>query len=127
MKFFFIILFSLFINLKSFAAEEMIGMPKHKWSFNGLTGKFDKSSLQRGYKVYREVCAACHGIRHISYRDLKGIGYTKDEIKIIASEYEVIDGPDDELIFAILLFGNVKIELPKSSCLLELLTVLDLE
>jgi len=96
MKFFFIILFSLFINLKSFAAEEMIEMPKHKWSFNGLTGKFDKSSLQRGYKVYREVCSGCHSMNLLYYRDLIDIGFSTDEVKAIASEYTVLDGPNDE-------------------------------
>ncbi len=69
---------------------------KQNWPFNGIFGRFDKSSLQRGFKVYSEICAACHGIRHISYRDLAGIGYTPDEIKVIAGEYEVIDGPNDE-------------------------------
>ena len=59
-------------------------------------GRFDESSLQRGFQVYREVCAACHGIRHISYRDLKGIGYSDDEIKVIASDYQVLDGPNDD-------------------------------
>ena len=69
---------------------------EQKWPFNGIFGRFDESSLQRGFQVYREVCAACHGIRHISYRDLKGIGYTNDEIKVIAGDYEVVDGPNDE-------------------------------
>ncbi len=78
------------------SADSDVELIKQNWPFSGIFGRFDKASLQRGFKVYREVCAACHGIRHISYRDLKGIGYTKDEIKIIASEYEVIDGPDDE-------------------------------
>ena len=55
---------------------------EQKWPFNGIFGRFDESSLQRGFQVYREVCAACHGIRHVSYRDLKGIGYTNDEIKV---------------------------------------------
>ena len=48
------------------------------------------------FKVYREVCAACHGIRHVSYRDLKDIGFSSDEIKSIAGEYEITDGPNDE-------------------------------
>ena len=69
---------------------------KQNWPFNGVFGRFDQSSLQRGFQVYREVCAACHGIRQISYRDLKGIGYSNDEIKFIAAEYQVLDGPNDE-------------------------------
>ena len=69
---------------------------KQNWPFKGIFGRFDKSSLQRGFKVYSEVCAACHGIRHISYRDLAEIGYSSDEIKAISGEYEIIDGPNDE-------------------------------
>ena len=52
--------------------------------------------MQRGFQVYREVCAGCHGIRLVSYRDLSSIGYSNDDIKSIASEYEIKDGPDDE-------------------------------
>ena len=59
-------------------------------------GRFDQSSLQRGFQVYREVCAGCHGIRLVSYRDLAALGYTNDDIKSIASEYEIEDGPNDE-------------------------------
>ena len=69
---------------------------KQNWPFNGVFGRFDQASLQRGFKVYTEVCSACHGLRHISYRDLEGIGYSNDEIKVIAGEYEIIDGPNDE-------------------------------
>ncbi len=78
------------------AANNNVELIEQNWPFNGIFGRFDKSSLQRGFKVYNEVCAACHGIRHISYRDLEGIGYSKDEVKVIAAEYEVIDGPNEE-------------------------------
>ena len=71
-------------------------MPKHKWSFGGLTGTFDRSSLQRGYKVYREVCSGCHSMRLLYYRDLIDIGFSEEQVKIIAAEYTVIDGPNDE-------------------------------
>ena len=78
------------------SASNDVELIKQNWPFNGIFGRFDKSSLQRGFKVYSEVCAACHGIRHISYRDLADIGYSPDEVKAIAGEYEVIDGPNDE-------------------------------
>jgi ubiquinol-cytochrome c reductase cytochrome c1 subunit len=78
------------------SATSDVELIKQNWPFNGIFGRFDKASLQRGFKVYSEVCAACHGIRHISYRDLSGIGYSADEIKAIAGEYEVTDGPNDE-------------------------------
>ena len=77
-------------------ATSDVKLMEQKWPFNGIFGRFDESSLQRGFQVYREVCAACHGIRHISYRDLKGIGYSNDEVKVIAADYEIVDGPNDE-------------------------------
>ena len=77
-------------------ATSDVKLMEQKWPFNGIFGRFDESSLQRGFQVYREVCAACHGIRHVSYRDLTGIGYTNDEIKVIAADYEIVDGPNDE-------------------------------
>ncbi len=92
-----LILFSFLIfpfQLKSVDSE--ISLIEQNWPFNGIFGRFDKSSLQRGFQVYREVCAGCHGIRHVSYRDLEDIGFSKDEVKIIAGEYEVADGPNDE-------------------------------
>ena len=79
-----------------FSATTNVELMKQNWPFDGIFGRFDESSLQRGFQVYREVCAACHGIRHVSYRDLKGIGYTNDEIKVIAADYEVMDGPNDD-------------------------------
>ncbi len=84
------------INNSSQSASEKIELIEQNWPFNGVFGRFDKSSLQRGYLVYKEVCASCHGLKHVSYRDLSGIGLTKDEIKSIAGEYIVMDGPNDE-------------------------------
>ena len=91
-----IFLISSLFNSNGKCATSSIELIEQNWPFNGIFGRFDKSSLQRGFKVYSEVCAACHGIRHIAYRDLIGIGYSADEIKVIAGEYEVIDGPNDE-------------------------------
>ena len=96
LSFFFIIKFIVLSPVILFSATTNVELMKQKWPFDGIFGRFDESSLQRGFQVYREVCAACHGIRHISYRDLKGIGYTNDEIKVIAADYEVMDGPNDD-------------------------------
>ena len=71
-------------------------MPKHKWSFSGLTGTFDRASVQRGFKVYREVCAGCHSMKLLYYRDLIDIGFSEEEVKVIAADYTVIDGPNNE-------------------------------
>ena len=80
------------------SASESTGskLPKHDWSFDGFTGTFDRPALQRGYKVYREVCSGCHSMRLLYYRDLIDIGFSEDQVKAIAAEYTVVDGPDDE-------------------------------
>ena len=75
---FFVFLF--FINFTAYAADSKKNMPKHEWSFQGITGTFDKASIQRGYKVYREVCAGCHSMRLLHYRDLIDIGFSKEQI-----------------------------------------------
>ncbi len=71
--------------------------PKEQsWSFAGPLGQWDIGQLQRGLKVYSEVCAACHSLRLVSYRNLAGLGYTDAQIKNFAAEYEVTDGPNDD-------------------------------
>ena len=90
-----IIYFSSFFQV-NVSAGENAELIKQNWPFDGFFGRFDQSSIQRGFQVYREVCAGCHGIKYIAYRDLANVGFTTDEIKSIASEYEVIDGPNDE-------------------------------
>tara|TARA_B100001123_G_scaffold424640_1_gene536461 strand:+ start:53 stop:802 length:750 start_codon:yes stop_codon:yes gene_type:complete len=95
MKYIFILFFLFSLNVYG-ASSDIKSMPKHDWSFKGLTGKFDKASIQRGYKVYREVCSGCHSMSLLYYRDLLDVGFSKEEIKAIASEYTVMDGPNDE-------------------------------
>jgi len=55
---------------------------------DGPFGKFDKRQLQRGFQVYKEVCSACHSMKLVSFRDLKGIGYNDAEIKAIANQWQ---------------------------------------
>ena len=72
---------------------------KVDWSFKGLTGKFERSSLQRGFQVYKEVCSSCHSMQYLSYRNLGEEGgpeFTIDEVKAIAASVEVQDGPDSQ-------------------------------
>ena len=83
-------------NFTLFAESSGNAMPKHKWSFSGLTGTFDRASLQRGYKVYREVCSGCHSMQLLYYRDLIDIGFSEEAVKVIAADYTVLDGPNDE-------------------------------
>ena len=72
---------------------------KIDWSFTGLTGKFERDSLQRGYQVYKEVCSSCHSMKYLSYRNLGQKGgpeFTLEEVKAIAASYDVEDGPNSE-------------------------------
>lgn len=73
-------------------AEEL---PGHEFSFQGAFSTFDPAQLKRGFQVYKEVCAACHSMKYLSFRNLEAIGYSEDEVKAIAAEYSVMDGPDD--------------------------------
>ncbi|MEE8189044.1 MAG: cytochrome c1 [Kiloniellales bacterium] len=66
------------------------------WSFSGVFGTFDRAALQRGFQVYREICAGCHSLRLIAFRNLADLGYGEEEIKAFAAEYTVVDGPNDE-------------------------------
>ena len=76
--------------------EYPILKPKNEdWSFAGPFGKFDKGQLQRGLKVYKEVCSACHSMNLVSFRNLGDLGYTTEQVKAFASEYEIQDGPND--------------------------------
>lgn len=67
-----------------------------KWNFDGFFGSIDRQSAQRGFQVYKEVCSSCHGLKLVAYRNLEEIGFSSDEVKQIAAEYEVTDGPDDD-------------------------------
>ena len=71
-------------------------LPEKHWSFDGIFGHFDRAEVQRGLQVYLAVCANCHGLKYVAYRDLGDIGYDEDQIKAIAAQYEVEDGPDND-------------------------------
>jgi ubiquinol-cytochrome c reductase cytochrome c1 subunit len=61
------------------------------WSFDGIFGTVDKASAQRGYQVYKEVCASCHSMNLFAFRSLAGLGFSDAEIKEIAKEYKYPD------------------------------------
>ena len=85
------------INISTLKSAEKIELLKTDWSFKGLFGKFDRSALQRGYQVYTEVCASCHSMKYLSYRNLAEKGgpeFSEAEAKAIAASFEVIDGPN---------------------------------
>jgi ubiquinol-cytochrome c reductase cytochrome c1 subunit len=60
--------------------------PDAGWSFTGPLGKFDRQQLQRGFLVYKEVCASCHGLSFVAYRNLEDIGYSEAEVRAIANQ-----------------------------------------
>jgi ubiquinol-cytochrome c reductase cytochrome c1 subunit len=71
------------------AAEEFHRQPKPlQLASDGPFGKFDRRQVQRGFQVYSEVCSACHSLKLVSFRDLKGLGYNDAEIKKIASDWK---------------------------------------
>jgi ubiquinol-cytochrome c reductase cytochrome c1 subunit len=70
--------------------------PDHDWQHTGVFGTFDRGELQRGFQVFQEVCASCHSLNYIAFRNLLDIGFDVEQVKAIAAEYEVEDGPDNE-------------------------------
>jgi ubiquinol-cytochrome c reductase cytochrome c1 subunit len=82
-------------------AAEPTHFPIHKpkemdWTFAGPFGTYDKGQLQRGLKIYKEVCSACHSMNLVTFRTLEDLGYSEAQVKAFAAEYEVQDGPNSE-------------------------------
>ena len=77
-------------------AKEAPKPKAQEWSFSGIFGTFDRAAMQRGFQVYKEVCASCHSMNLLYYRNLAALGYGEDQIKAFAAEVEVQDGPNDE-------------------------------
>ena len=78
-------------------SAEKVEYLKTDWSFKGPFGKFDRGALQRGYQVYTEVCASCHSMKYLSYRNLAEKGgpeFSQAQAKAIAASFEVKDGPN---------------------------------
>jgi cytochrome c1 len=76
-----------------------VDIPRQEWSFAGLLGKFDQAQLQRGFRVYVEACARCHGIKRIAFRNLVqpgGPGFSEDQIKSLAETYKVDAEPNEQ-------------------------------
>lgn len=78
------------------AEEDREEPKKMHWSFEGVFGKFDRNSIQRGLKVYKEVCSVCHSLNKVAFRNLADIGFSEEEIKSLAASYSIHDGPNDE-------------------------------
>ena len=78
------------------AAEGALEPIERSWPHAGLFGTFDRQAAQRGLQVYREVCSACHSLDYIAFHNLTALGFSEDEVRSLASEYTITDGPDDE-------------------------------
>lgn len=76
-------------------AAEAEHPPEQDWEFEGPFGSFDIAAVQRGLQVYLEVCSGCHSLNQVAYRNLGDLGFSDDEIKAIAAEFSVTDGPND--------------------------------
>jgi ubiquinol-cytochrome c reductase cytochrome c1 subunit len=83
-----------FTAVPAFAAEAQRDATDIAFSFEGPFGTFDRGQLQRGYKVYKEVCSACHSMNLVAFRTLEGLGYSEAQVKTLAAEYTVQDGPN---------------------------------
>ncbi len=95
----FFLIFYLLIGKSANAAGEKQTLLKQDWTFQSFFGKFDRASLQRGYQVYTEVCASCHSMKYLSYRNLYEKGgpeFSKEQAKAIAANFEVTDGPNSD-------------------------------
>jgi ubiquinol-cytochrome c reductase cytochrome b/c1 subunit len=81
------------------AAGERVDPPRQNWSFSGPFGKFDRAQLQRGFKIYKEVCASCHGLSLVRFRNLAQPGgpeFSAAQVAALAATYQIKDGPNDQ-------------------------------
>lgn len=85
------------LTVPAFASEKLEPhSPPSGWPHEGAFGTFDRPSLQRGFQVYKQVCSTCHSMKYLSYRDLAALGFNEAEVKAIAADYQVSDGPNDQ-------------------------------
>lgn len=77
------------------ASELELHPPKYKWSHHGMFSSIDMKSVRRGYEVYKQVCAACHSLKYLAYREMVGSFLSEEEAKEEAKSVMVWDGPDD--------------------------------
>lgn len=86
------------------AAEEEGGTPHYplihptqqSWSFAGPFGTYDRGQLQRGFKVFREACSACHSMELVPFRAIEALGYSEAQVRALAAEYTIVDGPNGD-------------------------------
>ena len=93
-----VLLISLFVNLGDYFANPPAETAEHEFhehpkalhlASDGPLGHFDRQQLQRGFQVYKEVCAACHGLNLVAFRNLEDLGYNEAEVKAIAEQWQI--------------------------------------
>ncbi len=87
------------LGAQSANAAEAVAIERQSWPFAGFFGTFDRAQLQRGYQVYTEVCAACHELQRIPFRNLSQKGgpeFPEDSVRALAASVQVQDGPNDQ-------------------------------
>jgi len=84
-------------SMPAMAAEDTLPphAPAAGWPQAGAFGTYDRASLQRGFQVYKQVCSLCHSLKLLAYRDLTDLGFSEAEVKAIAAEATIHDGPND--------------------------------
>jgi cytochrome c1 len=86
-------------GMRMASAQEPEAPPRQRWSFAGPFGMYDPAQLQRGFKIYREVCSNCHSLKLIAFRNLADPGgpdFTEAQAAAVAAQYQVQDGPNDQ-------------------------------
>ncbi|MBV9529837.1 MAG: cytochrome b N-terminal domain-containing protein [Bradyrhizobium sp.] len=86
-------------SVRSARAEDGLTPPSLRWSFAGPFGTFDRAAMQRGLKVYKEVCSNCHALSYVAFRNLAdsgGPGYSAAQVAALAGDYKIKDGPNDQ-------------------------------
>jgi len=87
------------VSVSPAGAQEADAPPLERWSFSGPFGLYDTAQLQRGFKVYREVCSTCHSLKLVAFRNLAdpgGPSFSEAQAASIAAEFQVSDGPNDK-------------------------------
>src|SRR3569833_3428285 len=83
--------------LPAAAAENQPSPPRITWSFSGPFGQYDQAQLQRGFKIFREVCSNCHSLDLLAFRNLAdpgGLGFSEAQTTADAAEYKIKDVAD---------------------------------
>jgi ubiquinol-cytochrome c reductase cytochrome c1 subunit len=80
----------------AYMSADVAHPPQYPWRHRGFFAAYDCAALRRGFQVYREVCSTCHSLQRIRWRELAGVTHTKEEVKAMAKEVDVLDGPNSE-------------------------------